>query len=537
MPLTRQSSRTKLDAKPTTTARATKTSKRTSGLEEDQQPAKRHKAANSDHQTVAKHTPSQPATRKTTSQRLTVGKSNLESLGKKTATNTTLSKTRKKTTTKSRAVRKKIPLLDGSYILKHVLKGHTEFNVPVRDKDDTEDSKDIWCCEFEPVASDVGPFDQQKPGELQSFALCGSYTVLFADPALGKYTKKYTHSENQEIFYCMAWTRLEGEELLDGNLFDGGDEVSFCNVLAVAGRLGSVKLLNPLQNDCYRYLFGHQKAILAMTFAKTEPRWLFTASADKTIRLWDIGSPTKKMDDSLCLAEFILPARSGNPSAVSISYDLSRLIVGCDNGDMIEFNLSTSELDEYRQAATKFRTDRTKGSDHHTVAHVKNSTKYPAGDEWHEGYVDDVCIIGQDGNKKSALYNAIVSRGSADMEILVWDPANSTKTDADIKLSLSWPDAADCTGLKFKVIEAAREKVLLAGDYDGQIFIYDIGNQKVSKTLQDGSKEQFEPQRILSHSMSSEMIRDVSCSYDTKTIVAVDNNNNVFIWISSVGSR
>jgi len=112
-------------------------------------------------------------------------------------------------------------------MLKYVLKGHTEFNVPVRDKDDTEDSKDIWCCEFEPVASDVGAFDRQKPGELQM-------------------------------------------------LLDDGDEVSFCNVLAVAGRLGSVKLLNPLQNDCYRYLFGHQKAILAMTFAKAEPRWLFS---------------------------------------------------------------------------------------------------------------------------------------------------------------------------------------------------------------------------------------------------------------------
>ncbi|KAK4520265.1 uncharacterized protein ATC70_008398 [Mucor velutinosus] len=532
MTLTRQSSRNNLDSKPTT-GRATRASKRISSWQEDQQPAKRHKASNSDHQAAVKKIPNQPTTRRAAAQRLSVEKSNFEPLGKKKAANATPSRSPKKTTAKSHASRKKLPLLDGTYILKHVLKGHTELNVPVRDKEDTEDSKDIWCCEFEPVASDVGPFDRQKPGELQNFALCGSYTVLFADPALGKYTKKYTHSEIQEIFYCMAWTRLEGEDLLDGNLLDDGDEVSFCNVLAVAGRLGSVKLLNPLQNDCYRYLFGHQKAILAMTFAKTEPRWLFTASADKTVRLWDIGSPTKKMDDSLCLAEFILPPKSGDPSAVSISYDLSRLVVGCNNGDMIEFNLSSAQLNKYRQTATKFRSERTKGNKHQTVSHVESSTKYPAGDEWHEGYVDDVCIVGQDGDEKSALYNTIVSRGSADMEILVWDPANSTRTDADIKLSLDWPDAADCTGLKFKVIEAAGQKVLLAGDYDGQIYIYDIGNEKESKTLEDGSKEQFEPNRILSHSMSSEMIRDVSCSYDTKTIVAVDNNNNVFIWTSS----
>jgi hypothetical protein len=30
--------------------------------------------------------------------------------------------------------------------------------------------------------------------------------------------------------------------------------------------------------------------------------------------------------------------------------------------------------------------------------------------------------------------------------------------------------------------------------------------------------------------MSSELIRDVCCSSDTRTIVAVDNNNTVFVW-------
>lgn len=108
-----------------------------------------------------------------------------------------------------------------------------------------------------------------------------------------------------------------------------------------------------------------------------------------------------------CLAEFALPPKSGDPSAVSISYDLSRLIVGCNDGDMIEFSLTSSQLDKYRQTAEKFRSDRMKRNKQQPIAHVKRSTKYPAGDEWHEGYVDDVCIVGQDGDEKSALYNAI----------------------------------------------------------------------------------------------------------------------------------
>lgn len=80
---------------------------------------------------------------------------------------------------------------------------------------------------------------------------------------------------------------------------------------------------------------------------------------------------------------------------------------------MIEFNLSTSELDEYRQTARDFRSDKTIETKHHAIPHVNSAMKYPAGDEWHEGYVDDVCIIGQDGNEKSALYNTIGSRVDA----------------------------------------------------------------------------------------------------------------------------
>lgn len=172
-----------------------------------------------------------------------------------------------------------------------VFKGHTDINVPVKDRNDhdLDDAKDIWCCEFEP----------RRQGQLESsntVAICGSYSVLLLDTQQKRYTKKYTHSEIQEIFYCMAWTSLAGPDLLNTNHLEGDQS---CNILAIAGRLGSIKLLNPLQNECYRYLFGHDKAVLKLTFAKTEPRWLFSASADKTVRLWDIGSPISKTDDSV----------------------------------------------------------------------------------------------------------------------------------------------------------------------------------------------------------------------------------------------
>ncbi|KAG2235955.1 hypothetical protein INT48_004285 [Thamnidium elegans] len=414
---------------------------------------------------------------------------------------------------KTRRHQQPLPILSGTYKLSLVFKGHTDINIPAKDvnDDDFEDAKDIWCCEFEPT----------RPNQVENtnvVAICGSYTVLLLDTLQARYTKKYTHTEVQEIFYCMAWTTLSGPQLLNDSLI----EDQSCNVLAIAGRLGSIKLLNPLQNECYRYLFGHEKAVLKMIFAKSEPRWLFTASADKTVRLWDIGSPTSKDDDSV------------TPSALSISYDLSTLMVGFDNGDMASFHISPEQLNKFRQNLGEYRHKEAKTGDKWAafgpLATITVDTMYPKGSEWHEGYIDDICIFGQDGNTSSKLYNKIISRGADDMEFIIWDREKSTKTDADILLSLEWPDSAGCTGSRYKVIEAEGQKVLIAGEYDGQVCIYNVGEMKKSKTLADNSVEQFKPTKILSHSMSSELIRDVCCSNDTRTIVAVDNNNTVFVW-------
>jgi hypothetical protein len=73
------------------------------------------------------------------------------------------------------------------------------------------------------------------------------------------------------------------------------------------------------------------------------------------------------------------------------------------------------------------------------------------------------------------------------MEFIVWDPAK--------------PDSAGCTGVRYKVIEAEGQKVLFAGEYDGQIYIYNMGDLKASRTLSDNSKEQHQPTRVSSIKM------------------------------------
>ncbi|CAO3677911.1 unnamed protein product [Rhizopus stolonifer] len=406
-----------------------------------------------------------------------------------------------------------LPIINEEYSLSFVIEGHTNINIPVRTSRNKESnqSKDIWCCDFEP----------HRPGQVQTdvAALAGSYTVLFLDVQQGRYTKKYTHSETQEIFYSMAWTTVNTDDLLDEN---GSDENKSCNVLAVAGRLGSIKLLNPLQNECYRYLFGHNGPILKMVFSKCEPRWLFSASADKTVLLWDIGSPTSETDDSICLAKFALPLNVGQPSALSVSYDLSTIVVGCSDGNLVRFHLTYEQIELLRSVS--------EGEEKERMKTVHPEIIYPNGSEWHEGYVDDVHILGQDNGPKNALSNHIVSRGSEDREIVIWNAEKSKPDDIDIYKSLNWPDACGSTGLRYKMIEQNNQKVLIAGDYDGNVHLFDVGDGVKSKTLPDNSKEILDPFKVLSHEMSTEPIRDVACSMDTRSIVVVDTENHAFVW-------
>lgn len=194
------------------------------------------------------------------------------------------------------------------------------------DDSDTEsdNSLDIWACEFEP-STDIPS---------TTVALCGGSNILFLDTQQGRYVKKYTHPEPLECFYTLAWTLLRGSQQLgrsatvtsnngeDSNSTSDDDEETFAAILAAAGKFGSIKLLEPTQTQCYRYLFGHQQPVLKVGFSKKEPRWLLSkleksekkswrkmahpiclffllgSSMDMTVRLWDIGTPSNENDDS-----------------------------------------------------------------------------------------------------------------------------------------------------------------------------------------------------------------------------------------------
>lgn len=59
------------------------------------------------------------------------------------------------------------------------------------------------------------------------------------------------------------------------------------------------------------------------------------------------------------------------------------------------------------------------------AAIIQPTSIYPAGDEWHEGCVDDMHIIGQDSNERSPLYNHVGKASRPHALFLLLNPSSS----------------------------------------------------------------------------------------------------------------
>ncbi|KAI8067127.1 WD40-repeat-containing domain protein [Gongronella butleri] len=372
------------------------------------------------------------------------------------------------------------------------------------EEDDQEDEHlDLWSCAYDPLGASV--------------AVCGANSVLLLDARHGRYTMKYTHPEDQEEFYTLAWTRVSAPQ-------------GHVNVLAAAGRLGSVKLIDPLQQYCYRYLMGHSQPVLHMTFAKNDPNWLVTASADGYARLWDIGTPSNELEDSKCLA--IFNCRQGKyPTSVALSADASELVVGTHQGEVLHFHLPKSKLTQWRRRATAKAAGKGDDANDKTGMHALEPKQvHPRGKAWHNGHIDGVhYIYGDDTENSHEFDGCIVSRGANDEKFTIWDPSTSKKAAPDVRRVLDYSGTNQSSGLRFTLIEQQGQKMLLSGDDQGDLRVYDLTAPKTGKGRQPAQKSK----KVLWHNDSVHLIRDVCVSPDTATLVAVDSNNTVFVWAAS----
>ncbi|KAK5823391.1 WD40-repeat-containing domain protein [Linnemannia elongata] len=238
---------------------------------------------------------------------------------------------------------------------------------------------------------------QQAPRSSSIVATCGGNTVCLIDCRLGKVMAKYSHVEEEE-FMALAWTTLDHDQDTEGDDATSKEgRLEQTNILAAAGRLGSIKLINPLQNTCYKYLHGHTDSIVRLKFSLTNPRWLFSASTDGSVRLWDIGSLTEFETEARCLAEFTRQGDAASVTAIGVSEKY--LIAGTDQGAMAQYNLFDLN--------SKLETEQGK-----TVRKVLPERIYPVSQEWHESSIDDIIYIPNFSEKTYAALQAEGKVGS-----------------------------------------------------------------------------------------------------------------------------
>ncbi|KAL1916418.1 uncharacterized protein VTP21DRAFT_5609 [Calcarisporiella thermophila] len=373
--------------------------------------------------------------------------------------------------------------LKSQYELSHIIRAFPHISQD-GEANPTEDKYiSVWSCEFQP----------SREGESNVVTVCGVNSIIFIDVHRGEIIAKYTHPEMNEEFYSLAWTTVVHK----GNPID---------ILAAAGHLGSIKLINPTQNECYRILHGHQRNVVQLRFSATQPRWLYSACSDRTIRLWDIGHPSGgEKNNAACLATFSVTRL---PSTICPLPGDKGLLVGCENGLMERYQFDPADL-------------RAKEEPRHFDKPIMT---YPCSEEWHESHVDNIVTM-----QSQKEQDWVISRAAEDEEIILWNWRRSTPEDADIRLALLWPQAR-VIFQRFCVTSDA----LVAGDAEGNVHIFDL--TKTSRTLEDQSKERLPPEMVLAHPQSDTVLRDVAIAPGNGCIVATNCENLVYIWLRKSSS-
>ncbi|KAH8553801.1 hypothetical protein BGW37DRAFT_465878 [Umbelopsis sp. PMI_123] len=173
-------------------------------------------------------------------------------------------------------------------LLVHILRGPSK--LAQVQKGGSRDTN-IWAAEIEPAIDNASS---------NIVTLCGADTVELIDVAQGQVVKKFSHMEQKEEFFCLAWTSLTSS--------DSWSQGKSYNILAAAGKLGTIKPFNPTQ-----------------TLDRPRTRWTVA-----------------------CV-----------PTALCISNDMRWLLAGCDNGQMYRYNLGSAAINRFRRgkmaAMAKFK--------------------------------------------------------------------------------------------------------------------------------------------------------------------------------------
>ncbi|XP_040117339.1 leucine-rich repeat and WD repeat-containing protein 1 isoform X2 [Oryx dammah] len=334
----------------------------------------------------------------------------------------------------------------------------------------------------------------------QTVATCGGEAVCVIDCQTGIVLHKY--KVPGEEFFSVAWTTL--------TVVTQTGHKKRWNVLAAAGLRGLVRLLHVQAGFCCGLIRGHKKAIATLCFSPTHETHLFTASYDKRIILWDIGTPNQDYEFQashlLTLDTTSTPLRLCPVAPCPDAY----LLAGCEGGCCC-WDVRLDQPQKRRVCEVEFI--------------------FSEGSEASGQRVDGLAFVNED---------VVASKGSSLGTICLWSWSQtwqgrgSQPTVAVVVLArLQWSP----TILAYFSLSTCPDKgLVLCGDEQGSVWIYDV-----RPLLAQRSPPQAAPQaptqilkwpqpQALGQTVTKTMVNTVVASPTFTYLIALTDSNIVAIW-------
>ncbi|XP_039612549.1 leucine-rich repeat and WD repeat-containing protein 1 [Polypterus senegalus] len=383
----------------------------------------------------------------------------------------------------------------------HFLQCHSNMNSP-------KDLKtQLWACAFEPVL-DTPSKTVLNGTSSQTVATCGGDSVCIIDCETGTVLKKY--KVPSEGFFTVAWTTL--------TMVTKNGKRRLLNVLAAAGTRGIVKLIHPRANLAYGEFKASKKPVSALVFSPVQEAFLFTATYEKKIILWDIGGLGEEYD--FRVSKLLTLETKSIPLHVKLvpSQPEHLLLAACEEG-MFVFDIDLN----------------------------KNKSKRPA--EWEvlfpvynqedeDGYNDFRLIDGL----SFLSDNIVVSKSAKQGSIYLWSwkqtlaaqqKTKNKKLEAVILAELQWCDT-DITHLSLGT--CPDKDYVACGDDKGAVWTYDL--ELFLQTRAKATKK-IAPSQVLEWPAPNQngkgplepmSINNVGMDPELHYLVALTDKNIVVIW-------
>lgn len=342
-------------------------------------------------------------------------------------------------------------------------------------------------------------------------ATCGGNSICIIDCLKGKVSKRYTDEDVEDVFVSLACIPCNGS--------NSGEETN-CETLLASGSMKNKILLFSLNSlKCYeRIESAHEDHINSLVFHPTHCYWLFSASYDQQIKLWQVFEPNDSRKHEL------LVRINTEIKLLSICYSLKfNTLVAC--GEPAVFFWHDVNVDDNKSSYGELRV--------------------------RSGIIDGLQILADDPNRVAMRISSLKNISIIDLNLVSEEIQNVSKvTKFNVKklslknirvLNLKWgQDSIQ----HFYIYMAAQKGLLVSGAPHGQMWLYRT-NRFRNHYRHGADDNTLMPDKILEwpeiencmkygkgvvDESKPVVVNTVTISHDLKYIVGGTNNNLICIW-------